>query len=194
MDLRSFKTLHLLEIIAEEKESSQRYFSDSLDMSLGLVNKFIKGLVKKGFCTVTAMPGNRIKYVLTPAGVVEKTRLTYKYFISSYKYYRTAVCRLQAFFQGLEQEGARRIVFYGAGELVDVALHSMAGTQLELISVLDPSVEGERLAHVSAAPAAKRLEAMAFDAIVVTAADDHEGAVKTLRSAGVAEGKIRFLT
>ena len=193
MDLKRFKSLHLLEIIAQDKDSSQRYFSDSLDMSLGLVNKFIKRLVTKGYCKVTSMPGNRIKYILTPAGVVEKTRLTYEYFVSSCQYYKTAVIRLQTFFKGLEQEGARRIVFYGAGELVDVALDSMAGTQLELIGVVDPSMEGKRLAHVGVTTAA-RLEKMAFDAIVVTAADDHETAIKTIIAAGVAEGKIRFLS
>ncbi|BBO67076.1 transcriptional regulator [Desulfosarcina alkanivorans] len=192
MNLKSSNTLLLLEIIAEEKETSQRYFSDTLNISLGLVNSFIKRLVKKGYCKVTTLPGNRIKYILTPSGAMEKTRLTYEYILSSFQIYKTAKNRLQKFFTMLEGEGARRVIFYGTGELCELAHHSMEGTQLDLIDVVDPSMAGERFSHL-AVKTATRLKQMDYDIVVITVSGNYDEAIKTIQSAGVSMDKIRFL-
>jgi len=192
MELNRQKTLHLLEMIAEDNPRSQRDFSNSLNISLGLVNTFIKRLVTKGYCKITSLPRNRIHYILTPAGAMEKTRLTYEYISSSYQYFKMAQKRLQLFYSGLEIEGASRIVFFGAGELGDIAFLSMAGTQLELIDVIDPSMEGQRFAHLIV-QSPLRLKNLDFDIVLVTVSDDHEMAVKTIQSAGVPEEKIRLI-
>jgi DNA-binding MarR family transcriptional regulator len=105
MESKSLKTLQLLEAIAEDKPKTQRELSDSLQISLGLVNSFIKRLVKKGYCKVTTIPKNRVKYILTPAGAVEKTRLTYEYISSSYRYFKTAKNRLEALYDALKDQG-----------------------------------------------------------------------------------------
>ena len=83
MDSKNLKTLQLLEAIAADKPTSQRELSDVLQISLGLVNSFIKRLVKKGYCKVTTVPKNRVKYMLTPAGAMGNTRLTDEYISSS---------------------------------------------------------------------------------------------------------------
>ena len=192
MELNLLKTLHLLEILAEDKSKSQREFSDTLNISLGLVNAFIKRLVKKGFCKVTSLPSNRIKYILTPAGAVEKTRLTYEYISSSYQYFIRARSRVQRFFVDLEIEGANRVVFYGAGELGDIAFLSMTGTEIRLIDVVDPTMEGERFAHF-VVKATSRLRNMDFDIVLITVAEDHEAVMNTITEAGVPLDKIRFI-
>jgi DNA-binding MarR family transcriptional regulator len=191
MELNRQKTLHLLEMIAEDNACSQRDFSNTLDISLGLVNTFIKRLVKKGYCKVTTLPRNRIKYILTPAGAMEKTRLTYEYISSSYQYFKTAKKKLRLFYSNLEAEGFNRIVFYGAGELGDIAFLSMAGTQLELIDVIDPSMVGQPFAHL-VVKSPLRLKNQNFDVVLITVFDDHEMAVKTIQDAGVPEEKIRL--
>lgn len=192
MDLKRLKTLHLLEIIAEEKGASQRYFSDTLSISLGRVNAFIKRLVKKGHCEVTSLPSNRSKYRLTPSGSMEKTRLTYEYIISSYGYYKSAKNRLRNFFASLEKEGASGILFFGAGELGDIARRTMEDTPLKLIDVVDPSMEGKRFAHLEV-KTTSRLKIIDYDVVLITVAKDYEGAIKTLHAAGVPRDKIRFL-
>ncbi len=191
MALNRLKTLLLLEMIAEDKTTSQREFSDTLNISLGLVNAFIKRLVKKGYCKVTSLPSNRIQYILTPAGVMEKTRLTYEYISSSYQYFKTATNRLQNFYQDLEGEGVRRIIFYGAAELSDIAFLAMRGTPLQLIDVVDPLLEGKRLADF-VVKNTSRLRTLDFDIVLITAAEDHGKVVQTIKDAGVPEEKIRF--
>ena len=147
MESRSLKTLQLLEAIAADKPTSQRELSDVLQISLGLVNSFIKRLVKKGYCKVTTIPKNRVKYILTPAGAMEKTRLTYEYISSSYHFFKAAKNRVEDLYTELHNEGATRVVFYGVGELADIAMLSMAGTDIRLVDVVDPAREGEVYAN-----------------------------------------------
>ena len=191
MESRNLKTLQLLEAIAVDKPTSQRELSDTLQISLGLVNSFIKRLVKKGYCKVTTIPKNRVKYMLTPAGAMEKTRLTYEYISSSYHYFKAAKNRLEDLYAELQNEGATRVVFYGAGELADIALLSMAGTGVRLIDVVDPAKEGEVLGNFIV-KATSRLLNVDFDALLITLADDHETILKKIKDVGVPSDKIRF--
>ena len=191
MESKSLKTLQLLEAIAADKPTSQRELSDILQISLGLVNSFIKRLVKKGYCKVMTVPKNRVKYMLTPAGAMEKTRLTYEYISSSYHYFKAAKNRVEDLYSDLQNEGATRVVFYGAGELADIAFLSMAGTGVRLIDVVDPTKEGEVFADFIV-KATSRLRQVDYDAILVTLVDNHETVLNDIKGVGVPSDKIRF--
>jgi DNA-binding MarR family transcriptional regulator len=191
MELKNLKTLQLLEAIAEDKSTSQRELSDSLQISLGLVNSFIKRLVKKGYCKVTTVPKNRVKYILTPAGALEKTRLTYVYMASVYQFFKSVKNRLQSLYRDLQHQGATRLIFYGAGELADIAFQSMSGTDVQLIDVVDPVKEGEMFAHF-VVKSTSRLKASDFDIVLITVVDDHETVLKQVKGIGVPPDKIRF--
>ena len=191
MESKNLKTLQLLEAIAANKPTSQRELSDVLQISLGLVNSFIKRLVKKGYCKVTTVPKNRVKYMLTPAGAMEKTRLTYEYISSSYHYFKAAKNRVEDLYSNLHSEGATRVVFYGAGELADIAFLSMAGTGVRLIDVVDPKKEGEMFSDFIV-KAISRLRRGDYDAILVTRVDNHETVLNDLKGVGVPSDKIRF--
>jgi DNA-binding Lrp family transcriptional regulator len=191
METKNLKTLQLLEAIAEDRPTSQRELSDSLQVSLGMVNAFIKRLVKKGYCKVTTIPKNRVQYILTPSGAMEKTRLTYQYISSSYQYFKTARKRLHNLYDTLQNQGATRIVFYGAGEFADIAYLSMTGTPLELIDVVDPDREGQRFAHLRIQPFS-RVQTDDYDILLITAVDHHKGILNAIRQAGVPQRKVMF--
>jgi len=191
MESKSLKTLQLLEAIAADKPTSQRELSDILQISLGLVNSFIKRLVKKGYCKVMTVPKNRVKYMLTPAGAMEKTRLTYEYISSSYHYFKTAKNRVEDLYSNLLSEGATRVVFYGAGELADIAFLSMTGSGVRLIDVVDPTRKGELFADFIV-KSISRLQKVDYDAILVTLVDNHETVLSNIKGVGVPSDKIRF--
>jgi DNA-binding MarR family transcriptional regulator len=191
MESKNLKTLQLLEAIAAGKPTSQRELSDVLQISLGLVNSFIKRLVKKGYCKVTTVPKNRVKYMLTPAGAMEKTRLTYEYISSSYHYFKAAKNRVEDLYSNLHSEGATQVVFYGAGELADIAFLSMAGTGVRLIDVVDPTREGKMFADFIV-KSISRLRQVDYDAILVTRVDHHETVLNDIKGVGVPPDKIRF--
>jgi DNA-binding MarR family transcriptional regulator len=191
MKSKSLKTLQLLEAIAEEKPTSQRDLSDSLQMSLGLVNSFIKRLVRKGYCKVTTIPKKRAKYLLTPAGAMEKTRLTYEYIACSYQYFKMATNKVQTLYAELQKQGAIRVVFYGADELADIALLAMSGTGIQLVDVVDPSRVGKKF-YDFVVKETSVLRKSNYDTILVTTLDSHEAVLDEIGSVGVSANIIRF--
>ncbi len=105
------RTLGLLNNIAQEGETiSQRELSQRLGIALGLVNSYLKRLIRKGYIKVTTLPRNRLKYLLTPRGVAEKARLTYEYAYFSYRLYRATRQRCRELMTRLAQEGNREVV------------------------------------------------------------------------------------
>ena len=192
MESKNLKTLQLLEAIAEDKPTSQRELSDTLQISLGLVNSFIKRLVKKGYCKVTTIPKNRVRYMLTPAGAVETTRLTYEYISSSYHIFKSARNRLQALYKDLQSQGKNRIVFYGSDEIADIAYLSMTGTNIKLIEVVDPDKVGVAFANTTVKPSST-LNKIEFDILLITTVDNHSQIMDSIEKLGVSPEKICFL-
>ncbi|WP_419655281.1 transcriptional regulator, MarR family [Desulfosarcina variabilis str. Montpellier] len=191
MELRRLKTLQLLEEIAEDKPISQRELSDSLQISLGLVNSFIKRLVKKGYCKVTTIPKRRVKYLLTPSGAMEKTRLTYEYIATSYQYFKSATQKVQNLYLSLQDEGHTRVVFYGAGEMANIALYAMAVTDLKLVGVVDPKRKGNQFSDFIVGDTSL-LQQCNYHAILITTVDHHEAIIDEIARLGVASNKVRF--
>jgi len=66
MDQQELRTLQLLEEIESNRSPSQRDLATHLNISLGLVNAFMKRLAKKGYFKITNIPRNRVRYILTP--------------------------------------------------------------------------------------------------------------------------------
>ena len=88
MEKESQRQLTILTEIAEGRPITQRAIADKMGVALGLVNLYLKRLVRKGYIKVSTIPSNRIKYLLTPKGVAEKARLTYEYMGYSLQLYR----------------------------------------------------------------------------------------------------------
>jgi len=125
METQDIRTLKILEKVQDENSPSQRHLARELNISLGLVNSFIKRLALKGYVKATTIPSKRIKYILTPKGMTEKSRLTYKYIQYSYHFYRSSRQKFRRLFADMESQGVRRIVFFGASDLAEIAFLSL---------------------------------------------------------------------
>jgi DNA-binding MarR family transcriptional regulator len=189
MDHNDIRTLKLLEEIEENHVQSQRELAKKLNISLGLVNSFIKRLAHKGFFKITTIPKNRVKYILTPEGAVEKTRLTYKYIQHSYRFYKDARHKLRKLFQKLEAEGVGLIVFYGASDLAEIAYISLQETSIEMVAVVDMLKAGEQfLGYLVLDPV--YLSSLSFDRILVTSIDSREKILDDIIENGAPDSKI----
>ena len=179
MDSRDLRTLKILERVDNEKSPSQRDLAVELNISLGLVNSFIKRLVKKGFVKISTIPKSRIKYILTPSGAAEKTRLTYKYIQHSYSFYKNARQKLRELCADLEQQGVKRLVFYGAGDLAEIAYISLQETPIQLTAIVDDEKMGQRFMKQFVADP-DRLNSIVFDRILITKLDSRESALQKI--------------
>lgn len=80
------KEFEVLEYISKEETITQRKLAQKTGLSLGASNILIKRLIKKGLIKVEQINSRSLKYILTPAGIVEKTKRTYDFIVYSYKY------------------------------------------------------------------------------------------------------------
>ena len=184
--------IHILRLMGEVERNgsfSQRELARRLNLSLGLVNRFIKRLVSKGYFKVKTLPRNRVKYLLTPKGLAQKSRLTVEYLRYSVNFYKEIKSLLVSRFREMEQKGIRRILFYGCGEVAELAFLYLQLTGIKLVGVLDNAHHGEgffghRIGRVNSLKAGK------WDAVLITRLDDVDQRVRTLRDAGVPWKKI----
>ena len=189
MDNQELRILQILEAIEKEQAPSQRDLARRLDVSLGLVNSFIKRLVHKGYFKVTSIPRNRIRYMLTPKGAAEKARLTCVYIQHTLEFYKTAREKLRKVFQSLIDRGAVRVVFYGATDLAEIAYISLKETPLQLVGVVDETKAGQHFVW-GAVQELSTLKELAFDIVLVTLADAGEDVTQKLSAYGVSSETI----
>jgi len=189
MDYQDIRTLKILEEIAENQAPSQRYLSAQLNISLGLVNSFLKRLAQKGYFKATTIPRNRVKYILTPKGVLEKSRLTYAYVQHSFQFYRDARKKLRSTLAKLENNGNSRIVFYGTGYLAEIAYLSLQETNIELAGIVDGEQQSKRFFQYTIQEPEK-LKDIAFDKILITKIGLIESYKEKLAEFGVERDRI----
>ena len=137
MERESQRDLEILRTIGQGGPVTQRGLAQKLGIALGLTNLYLKRLARKGYIKATTIPRNRIKYLLTPKGILEKSRLTYEYMEYSLQLYRQARRALRESLIPLAQAGHRRVVLYGTGEAAELAYMTLQELGLELTGVVD---------------------------------------------------------
>lgn len=192
MDPQDIRSLQILEEIENGPSPSQRDLARKLDVSLGLVNSFMKRLAKKGYVKITTIPRNRVKYMLTPQGFAEKSRLTYEFIQYSFRFYKKAVKSLVQLLENLEKNGTAKIAFYGATDLAEIAFISLRSTEMELVYVVDEEKKGENLFGVPV-KSLNELKSFDFEKIIITTLDSKSEIYDALQANAVPREKIIVL-
>ncbi|NGZ95853.1 MAG: MarR family transcriptional regulator [Nitrospira sp. WS110] len=165
MDLQGQRDLLLLTEVEHDGAVTQRSLATKLGVALGLTNLYLKRLARKGYIKITTIPSQRVRYLLTPQGFAEKSRLTYLYMQYSLSHYRDMRARLRATLSLAAQQGMKRVVIYGTGELAEMAYLSLREMQLTLVGFVDDGQQESFLSY----PVwpSKALDQWEFDAVLV---------------------------
>jgi len=192
MDRKDIRTLKILEEIDNDHTPSQRDLSKKLNISLGLVNSFVKRLTNKGYFKIKNIPKNRVKYILTPKGAAEKTRLTYQYIQYSFEFYRNAREKLHKLFKHLMAQGVRRVVFYGTGDFAEIAFISLQETSIQMVAIVDDNNIGEKfLGSVVKNP--DNLYSLFFDRVLITSMISKDKVLEKVLEQGIPRSKLIML-
>jgi DNA-binding MarR family transcriptional regulator len=192
MKAERHRHLALLTEISQGGHVTQRSLAQKLGIALGLTNLYLKRLARKGYIKITTIPPNRIRYLLTPKGLAEKTRLTYEYMHYSVHLYRETRRLLRETFRELAEAGRKRVVFYGGGEAAELSYLTLQETELSLAAVVDPDLAGQAFFDRTILPL-EALPALDYDQVVVTAFQGGDRVRAALRTAGVPAEKISTL-
>jgi len=188
MDLQSRRDLQLLNELEKDGSVTQRTLAKTLGVALGLANLYLKRLIKKGYIKVTTIPRNRIKYLLTPHGVAEKSRLTYQYMQYSLNYYREVRGRLKQVLGDLSSAGSKRLVIYGTGELAELAYLTLREMDLALVGFVNRRGEGTFLSYPLLPVMA--LSTCDFDAVLIADLEDAERVRSWIVQEGIPSEKV----
>jgi DNA-binding MarR family transcriptional regulator len=192
MDPQDIRSLQLLEEIENNYGPSQRDLARKLNISLGLVNSFIKRLATKGYVKITTIPRNRVRYILTPKGFAEKSRLTYEFIQYSFHFYKKAVMELHELVDEFRRRGVKKVVFFGANDLAEIASISLRGTDVELIGVVDDERAGEEFLGFMV-KSVRDLRKAQYDRVILTRVDSQELGLQKLLQDGIPREKIVVL-
>ncbi|MCK9418511.1 MAG: winged helix-turn-helix transcriptional regulator [Nitrospirae bacterium] len=187
-----YRSLQILDELSKNDSLTQRDLSSHLGIALGLVNSYIKNLVKKGFITVKAIPSKRYAYYLTPKGFTEKTRLTYDLLHDYTRIYREARKNLKVLFKEMQDTGIRTVVFAGTDEVAEIAYISLQETDLKLAGVLDGEFAGGDFFGKQIEPM-NILENMEYDCVVITSYLKKDIIYKELLKHGATKKNIRAI-
>ncbi|BCA54235.1 putative transcriptional regulator, AsnC family [Nitrospira sp. KM1] len=175
MDVQGQRDLLVLSEVERNSDLTQRSLSIRLGVALGLTNLYLKRLARKGYIKITTIPRNRIRYLLTPQGVAEKTRLTYQYMDYSLSYYRDMRTRLKEMLASTGGLRGQRFVIYGTGELAELAYLSLKEMEGQCVGFLDDRRRDTFLSYPVSSP--EDIGSWEFDKILLTdlaQADEHE--------------------
>ena len=186
--LDNHRSLMILEELSKGGAPTQRDLSVNLGIALGLVNTYLKVLVKKGHIKISGIPPKRFKYYLTPKGFIEKSRLTYSLLQRYTRLFREAREDYSRVFAGLSAAGVREVYFAGLDDLAEIAFLSLRESGIELAGAVDDALAGGRFLGVGVT---------AFDALepgdtrqFVITAYAKDGITARLAGAGVSAGCV----
>ena len=96
---------------------TQRSLARTAGLSLGMTNVLLKRFSEKGWVTVKRVNARNLQYALTPEGVQEIARRTYRYLKRTAR--STALYRdlLEEFVLSVKREGAHTLVLAGTSDL-----------------------------------------------------------------------------
>ena len=163
---------------------SQRALSRELGIALGLTNTLLRRMIRSGWVEVVRQAPNRVRYVITSAGVAHEAVMSRDYFQDAVRRYRETRDRIRQSLRALsvnwpaddaQVSQGKPIVFYGTGEVAEIAFVSLQEVDLRLVGVVDERCSGTFFGlpvHPVERLTTTDLEGRPFDRLIVMAFDD----------------------
>lgn len=188
----TYRDMHLLNEVTQSPDVTQRELSRRIGVALGLTNLMLRRLAKKGFIKITGTKRSRIRYLITPKGILEKSRLTYEFVQHSLQLYSRVRGFLREQLTQVVRRGHRRILLCGTGELAEIAFLTIHEMGLELVAVVDEQPSTERfLGHPVRDLGA--VTPAAFDCVIVASRRWNDDVTKRLLASGAPAGGVILL-
>ncbi len=192
MKQSTYRDMHLLNELTQGPDVTQRELSKRIGVALGLTNLMLRRLVKKGYVKISGTKRSRIRYLITPQGILEKSRLTYEYIHYSLQFYGRIRSDLRDRLTLVAKAGHRKILLCGTNELAEVAFLTIHEMGLELVGVADeqPSTArfvGQPVQELSS------VSPSTYDWIVVASERWNDGVAQRLAAFGVPPDRVILL-
>jgi len=192
----------VLKAIASGRPITQRSLSNDLGVALGLTNLLIRRLVAKGHVKIAGLGTRHVSYLMTAAGWEALAHATRQSLENTVHLYTQTREQIRGSLSGIsghcdtDAEGQKRIVFYGAGDVAEIAYVSLQTTDLTLVGVVDDRRTG-RFFGVSICPSdeltAGTIGAVPYGHVVVTSLRHADAIRARIAGRGVPPDRVSCL-
>lgn len=193
MDVDSRRELKVLEAIAENGHTTQRGLASHVGIALGLTNLYLKRLIHKGYVKCSTMPSNRVRYLITPKGIAQKTRLTFEFMEYSLSVFREGRNHLKRVLEPYATTPEARIALFGTGEAAELAYLCLRELALEPVAVFDANPHHARLFFGLQVLPIETSSEVTFDVLIVATFSDPSVLVEDLLMRGITREKMIML-
>lgn len=189
MEREALRDLEILAELGRGEPVTQRRLAARLGIALGLTNLYLKRLTRKGYIKITSLPPRRVRYLLTPKGMAQKTRLTYAYMDYSRQLYRETRMLLRQQLLPHVRQGRSRVALCGTEEAAELAFLTLRELELEVTGVFGEAPDGSAFLGFPVQPL-RQLTPGGADLIVVASFTPAPDVVGRLRAQGVSPRQI----
>lgn len=202
-DRRQLHERQILDQLETQPRVTQRSLASDLGIALGLTNLLIRRLVRKGWVRVKRVSARRITYLITPEGLAAKAELARQGFFDSLTFYRETRQhvrgRLAAVSADRQQSSschAQDVVFFGVGDVAEVAYLCLPEAGLQLVGVVDHAADRaffQMTVHSPAALSEGTLDDRPFSRLIVMPLQDEAQVRQTLAVRRVPDDLVFWL-
>ncbi|TVM04155.1 MAG: hypothetical protein CV087_01795 [Candidatus Brocadia sp. WS118] len=128
---------NILQSIENGERISQRQLSLQLGINVASINFALKKLTKKGLVKMLGVNPRRIRYILTPKGIAEKTQLAYKFFDRNFHFYKAVRNEVENKIDSIPFQGKNSVAIYGVTDLMEMAYLVIQDKELDLVAIVD---------------------------------------------------------
>jgi DNA-binding MarR family transcriptional regulator len=123
---------------------SQRALARRLGVAVGTVNRLLNGMVEAGYVQVFNRGVRPFAYKVTNDGRRYERRLGLEHYSWVLGSLRRLEQRIRATLYELKSRGLERVVFYGAGDVMEATYRVASGVGLQVVGVVDddPTKQG----------------------------------------------------
>lgn len=188
------KELIILQHLEEKEDTTQKELAEIANAAPSMINVYINDYEEKGYIIREYISSKVVRYKITSDGVRRKNFLLITYLHELMKLYKLAKENIERFLCNLEENGYKKILLYGAGEVAETILSVIRDKEILGINIVgliddDLSLQNKMLMGYKII-SLKEVEEYNHDAIVITSYTYEDSIRKRLEEVGYDSGKV----
>ena len=139
-----YRKFLILDFIDKNKDITQRELSKEVGVAVSMINGYLSVYEKEGLIKKNYQSTKTVYYYLTKKGIEKKKVLNIGYLNSSLGVYNKAKKNIIDFLDQIIKKGYKEIMLYGAGEVAEILLQTIALNHdfpLNVICVIDDDAD-----------------------------------------------------
>jgi DNA-binding MarR family transcriptional regulator len=164
----NIRDFQLFEEIERNPKVSQRELSHKFGIALGVINACIKRMIQKGWVQLRGIPPRSIAYYVTPKGFAKKSNLALKLLSYHIRHYAEMKKQISNKLIEMENDGAKRVAFYGISDEMEVAYITLQGSHMKLVGIMDEEKNSGKTVFGYRVISPKEMTDLNPDAILIT--------------------------